>query len=103
MIAGFVVVAVVTLFLFVILDLILNIRLQNETQRQRQSLISQVGYWQEIVSKESGYRDGYFMLSVLEYQLGNFQQSKIYLDKVLSIDPNFIPAQDFEKVLNRGF
>ena len=100
MIIGFVIVVVVTLFLAISIDLAISIKAQSETQRQRQTLVSQVNYWQDIVKKEPGYRDGYFMLSVLEYQLRNFQQSKIYLDKVISIDPNFSPAIDFEKVLN---
>ncbi len=85
-----------------VLDLASNIKSFNQIKGHRQTLVSQVGYWQKVVEQQKGYRDGYFMLAVLEYQLKNFNKSEDYLSKVLSIDPNFEPAQDFQKILNKG-
>jgi hypothetical protein len=52
------------------------------------------------VSKQKGYRDGYFMLAVLNYQLKDFTKAGEYNQKVLSIDPSFSPALELKKVLS---
>src|SRR5258708_32241596 len=40
-------------------------------EKQRSSLLSQRHRWENVVNEHRGYRDGYFMLATLEYQLGN--------------------------------
>ncbi len=78
-----------------------SLKTKSQMERQKQTILSQISYWKQIVAKQEGYRDGYFMLAVLEYQIKNLDKSKEYLRKVLTIDPNFTPGLDFEKVLNR--
>lgn len=62
---------------------------------QRQSLESQKTYWLRVIRDYPGYRDAYFKLAVLSYQLGDKKQAKTYLDSTLSIDPNFKEARKF--------
>lgn len=97
--AGFVFGLVLTLVVLACLDLASSFRNFKEIKVKRQTLVSQVSYWEKVVKKQEGYRDGYFMLAVLEYQLKQFDKSKEYLKKALSIDPNFSPAQDLQKAL----
>jgi len=99
LIVGFAFGVIVTLVVLAALDLAASIRSFNALKSQRQTLLSQVNYWQGVVEKQSGYRDGYFMLAVLEYQLKDFDKSKEYLKKVVAIDPNFAPAQDLQRAL----
>jgi len=66
---------------------------------QRQDLQTQVNFWQSIADKYEGYKDAYFRIAVLEYQLGDFQKSKDYNKKALLLDPNFDDAKKLEVVL----
>lgn len=101
MIVGFVFGALITLITLSAVYLALSLRTKNRVEQQRQTIVSQISYWEKVVEKQKGYRDGYFILAVLQYQLRDFDKSEEYLGKVLSIDPNFSPAQDFQKVLSR--
>jgi len=66
---------------------------------QRQDLQTQINFWQSIADKYEGYKDAYFRIAVLEYQLGDFQKSKDYNKKALLLDPNFDDAKKLEVVL----
>lgn len=56
---------------------------------QRQFVQQEVGQWQQVVNKYPDYRDGYFHLAVLEYQLGNKNAVQNYNEQALKLDPNF--------------
>ncbi len=60
-----------------------------ETKAERALLQSQVIQWQLVVAKHADYRDGYFKLAVLEYQLGNMSKAQQYDAQALQLDPNF--------------
>lgn len=90
------------LIILVSLDLVSSFKQKTEAENKRSTLMSQVNYWKDVIDKQKGYRDGYFMLSVLEYQLDDLNKSEDYLRKVLSIDPNFKPGLDFQKILSAG-
>lgn len=76
-----------------------NIEEKKSLEQKRETIKQQITYWQENARKYPGYRDAYFQLALLEYQLGDAQSSQNYLNKVESIDPNFQEAQKLEKVL----
>lgn len=101
MVIGFVFGAFLTLIVLCSFYLLTGLRERVEVANQRRAVISQIQYWENVVEKQKGYRDGYFMLAVLEYQIRDFGKSEEYLKKVLEIDPNFIPAHDLQKVLSR--
>lgn len=68
---------------------------------ERDTVKKQQVYWQGIVKTYPDYRDGYVMLSVLDYKLGEKNQAKIDINKALEIDPNDKQAQEFSKQLNK--
>lgn len=61
--------------------------------QQKTAIEASVTKWKGIVEKYPTYRDGYFQLALLERKLGNQTSSQQYLGKVLSLDPNYLPAQ----------
>ncbi|HEY5600834.1 MAG TPA: hypothetical protein VIK81_01960 [Patescibacteria group bacterium] len=69
--------------------------LQAEPSKVHQKIV----YWEEIVKVKNNYRDGYFQLSLLYWQVYDEVKSREYLNKTLLIDPNFIPAWEFEKFI----
>ena len=81
-------------------DLYINYQNKKKIDLERQEIISKIEKWQGVVNKYKDYRDGYFQLAILEYRLRDFAKSKLYLGKVLSIDPNFEKGRELEKVLN---
>lgn len=77
---------------------------ENFQQRQRVlgerlTITEKITYWEEIVKKYKGYRDAYFQLAVLHYQLGNKDKSYTYLQETLKLDPNFEEGRKLEKML----
>jgi len=50
-------------------------------------------YWEKIVSDSPTYRDGYVHLALIEQALGNTQAELENRAKIISVDPNFQPAQ----------
>ena len=64
---------------------------------ERSKIEREVRYWEKIISTRPDYRDAYFKLALLEYQLGDSDKTRIYLEKTLEIDPNYTPALDFRK------
>jgi len=80
-------------------DLYNNYQNKKKLDLERQEVISKIEKWQGIVNKYKDYRDGYFQLAILEYRLRDFAKSKFYLDKALSLDPNFEKGRVLEKIL----
>jgi len=67
---------------------------------ERQKIETEKEYWVGIVTKHPNYRDGYFKLALLEYQLKNYNESRTHLEKTLQLDPNFEKGRELEKILN---
>lgn len=96
--------SVISGVLFVaIIDTVIHIRENNEKKEQvvleQQKVLKEILYWQSIAEKHKGYRDAYFRLAVLEYQIGGKEKAKQYLRKTLELDPNFDHARELEKIL----
>jgi tetratricopeptide (TPR) repeat protein len=60
---------------------------------EREELVSELTYWQQVVTEYKDYRDAYFRIATLEYQLGQLDEAKQSVEKVLGIDPNFENAK----------
>lgn len=79
-------------------------RMQQEklqAQIERAKIMSEITFWEGITSQYKGYRDAYFSLAVLEYRLGNKERARVYIKKVLQIDPNFEKGREMEKLLRQ--
>ena len=68
-------------------------------KQQKQSLVQQQVYWEKIAVEHPGYRDAYFQLAILSYQLGEKVKATEYLDQTMLIDPNFAAGKEFQKEL----
>lgn len=66
-------------------------------KNERTQIEKEVIYWEDVVKDHKGYRDAYFKLALLEFQLGNKDKAKTYTEKTLEIDPNYAPAREFRK------
>lgn len=100
---GVIILFLLVSFLFMVIILsagtILYLDKQNILQTKHEDIQSKVEFWEGIVRKYPDYRDAYFSLSLLEYQRGNTQKARVYLQEALSLDPNFKEGRALEKVL----
>lgn len=64
---------------------------------ERDQLAMERSYWEDVLSRHQGYRDAYFKVALLSYQLGDMQTTKTYLAKTLTVDPTFLAAKNFAK------
>lgn len=55
--------------------------------------------WEQIVSDFPTLRDGYIYLSYYYYKLGQKGIAEEYLQKALSLDPNYEPSKELQKSL----
>lgn len=80
-------------------DLQKNIQNKQNIDKERIKIAKEIEYWEKTIEKYKDFRDAYFQLAVLNYQLGNFEKAKSFLQKTLELDPNFEAARDLEKLL----
>ena len=85
---------------FITVDLGINLGKLREKNNQTQAVEQEITFWQKQTDKHDNFRDAYFRLALLEYRIGDFNKSKDYTEKALSIDPNFKQGIDFEKILS---
>ncbi|HSA83437.1 MAG TPA: hypothetical protein VLF20_00940 [Patescibacteria group bacterium] len=70
-----------------------NYQKQETLENKKVQLTKELQYWQGIARQFSNYRDVYFRIASLQYQLGDVVSAKKSLEKVLAIDPNFENAR----------
>ncbi len=77
--------------------------LQQQTiiKKQKDRVVYELSFWQQVINSHPDYRDAYFEVAILEYRLGDTISSKGYLQKAMSLDPNFEKGKELEKVLNK--
>lgn len=96
--------AAILFFLLFGAMIISGLRVYNHFQQrqqvlgERQAITEKTAYWEEVARKYKGYRDAYFQLAVLHYQLGNIEKANIYLQEALRLDPNFEEGRELEKL-----
>lgn len=98
--AGFLTALFIGATTYVLFDLYRNLSYKAQLEEERKSIINQVKNWQSIAEEYKGFRDAYFQLALLEYRLKNFEISKEYLNKALSLDPNFKEGEKLKSILN---
>lgn len=70
------------------------------TPADNPALKKQIIRWEEIIAARPDYRDGYYALATLEYQMGNTEKSKKYLGVVKRLDPNYPEITELEALLS---
>lgn len=64
-------------------------------------LLVEKGKWERIKDQYPDYRDAYFQLAQIEYRLNNKSKVGEYVEKTLTIDPNFKPALELQELIKR--
>ena len=97
---GLVSLVLLAIIIVVGLDLYKDIKQKEKAEIERREITKELQFWQSVASKYKDFRDAYFQLAVLEYRLGNINGAKYYLQKTLSLDPNFEKGRELEKILS---
>lgn len=88
------------LIIFAGSDVYKNYQTRNKVLSERQKIVAEIEYWSRIKDQHKDYRDAYFKLALLHYQLKDFDSAKKNLEKVFELDPNFEKGKELEKLLN---
>lgn len=80
-------------------DLYSNYKLQRELKAEKVKVVKDLAYWQKQVGEKPSFRDGYFSLAVIYYQLKDFKNSSENLEMAMSIDPNFEKGKELRMLL----
>lgn len=96
------------LFIFVCtviigLDLYQNLSLEKKLAFRNNELQRRLDFWKKEVKIHPNYRDAYFNLALISYQLKDFDSSIYNLQKALEIDPNFEKGRQFQEILSGSF
>ncbi len=81
-------------------DLYFNIKEQKRTTDEKIRIINEISFWQSIARERPNYRDAYYNLALLNYELRDFENARNNLEKAFSFDPNFEKGRELEKLLN---
>lgn len=76
-----------------------NFKEERRISLEKIKINNEINYWRNQIEQRPDFRDAYFSLSLLSYQLGDFNESRLNLEKTLKIDPNFEKALEFRKIL----
>jgi len=98
--AGFVSAIILGAIVIVGADSYKNYQENKRLSEKRENIETQIKFWKSINQKYPGFRDSYFELAILEYQLKDFSKSREYLKEVLRLDPNFKSGRKLESILN---
>ncbi|HZE87089.1 MAG TPA: hypothetical protein VE090_02665 [Methylomirabilota bacterium] len=78
-----------------------NLQKGQEINQERLKLTQELIYWQNTAKHYTNYRDIYFRIATLQYEIGNNEAARDSLQKVLSLDPNFKEGQLLGEKINK--
>jgi len=99
--AGFVSAIILGAIVVVGADFYKSYRENKRLSEKRENIETQIKFWQSVNQKYPGFRDSYFQLALLEYQLKDFYKSREYLEEALKLDPNFKDGIKLQEILNK--
>lgn len=97
------VVLLVTIIVFSSIDIYRNFQTLKNVNLKRDELTQNIQLWQSIAEKYPGYKDAYFKIALMEYQIGNYKLAKEYVEKTLMLDPNFGNARTLKKIIDLNY
>lgn len=83
------------------LDLRSNWQELEKRDSLRVELTGKKEYWEGVVRKYPDYKDAYFQLAILAYQLGEKEEAKQAITKVLELDPNDSTGRELARKMER--
>lgn len=81
------------------LDLYKNYQENVNLKAEKTKVNNDLKTWEKVVSQKPNYRDGYFKLAIIYYQLKDLDKAKENLDKAFELDPNFEKGRELESIL----
>lgn len=84
-----------------IVQLSASLQVQKRGEVERARVVSDRAFWEAVTKERPEYRDGYFMLALLEYRMGRKKEASQNVSKALKIDPNFVQGVEFKKILDK--
>jgi|SRR3989344_6639475 len=93
-------VAILAAILILSFDSYSNFNKQNNLIDKKSKILTELAFWRNEAKIHPNYRDAYFNLAVLNFQLKNFEESQKNLNKAFELDPNFEKGRELEKLLN---
>lgn len=82
-------------------DLYQNVAFERKLVGETSDLQRRLEFWENEVKIHPDYRDAYFNLALISYQLKDFDSSINNLQKALEIDPNFEKGKKFQEILSK--
>ncbi len=82
--------------LFITVNLFSNINEENKLANKKIALTRQELFWKDQVRDKPDFRDAYFSLALVEFQLKNMEAAKQNVEKALAIDPNFKEGKELQ-------
>lgn len=87
------------LMLYMVVQLSGSLQIQKRGEVERARVVSDRAFWEAVTKERPQYRDGYFMLALLEYRMGRKKEASQNVSKALKIDPNFKEGRELERML----
>ncbi len=81
------------------IDLNSNYKLDKQFEKEKGESASNLVFWQNQVKEKPNYRDAYFSLALVYYQIKDFKSSSENLEKAMDLDPNFEKGKELEEIL----
>ena len=100
--SGFISILIFLGIIIVSIDTYRNMQKKTQLEKEKENILNQIEIWKSISEEYKGYRDAYFQLALLEYQLKNYIRANEYLQKTLSLDPNYKEGRELEKLLDKS-
>jgi tetratricopeptide (TPR) repeat protein len=94
--------SILSAILIVSFSLYTNIKVEKRLGDEKVKVINQITFWGNVVQMHPDYRDAYFSLALLNYQIGIYDKAKNNLEKALSLDPNFEKGRELQKILSEN-
>lgn len=85
------------------IDVYKSYKIKTKVFAEKQKILFDISYWENIADSYKGYRDAYFKLALLYYQLKDLDKTKENLNKVLELDPNFEEGRKLERILSSKY
>jgi tetratricopeptide (TPR) repeat protein len=90
---------IILAIIVVSLNLYSGYQSQKDLENQKRQISANLIFWQNEIKERPNYRDGYFSLALLYYQLKDYKNSSDSLEKAMEIDPNFEKGKELRQIL----
>jgi len=93
---------IVLAIVLVSLSLYSNYQEKLQLSGERARIQKELDFWKGRAAEKPSYRDAYFSLALLYYQIKDFKNSSENLEKAMEIDPNFEEGRELRVILENN-